>query len=482
MSHETPEPEIRTLGELRESGYRPRPVKQELRENLIRKLRAGEPVFRGLVGYDTTVVPQLINAILAQHDILLLGLRGQAKTRICRSLPELLDEWMPTVEGVELWDDPLEPRLSFTRRRIDQLGDDTPIRWVHRSQRYHEKLATPDVTIADLIGEVDLVKHAEGRYLADEETMHFGLIPRSNRGIFAINELPDLAPRIQVGLFNVLEERDVQIRGYPVRLPLDVMLVFSANPEDYTSRGRIVTPLKDRIGSVIRTHYPLSNEQAMQITRQQARLARGDGGPPVVVPKFVHEIVEELVRLARTSPHVNQQSGVSVRTSIAALEAVVANAEQRTVRLGEPAIVPRISDLAAVRAACRGKIELMLAESEDAEDKLLDALLGEAVRNVAEQYLEIATLEGVVAQFAGGRRQVETGDDLPADAILTSAAQIEGLRESARGVLEQTGEGASNPGVQAQLQAAAVEFVLEALHVHDKLSKYIFRERVFYKK
>jgi magnesium chelatase subunit I len=466
----------KTLGQLKESGYRCRPIKTELRENLITRLRSDQPIFPGLIGYDTTVVPQLINGILARHDLLLLGLRGQAKTRILRALPELLDEWIPIVAGVEVPDDPLCPQLKPTQRIIATHGDDTPIEWLHRDQRYNEKLATPDVTIADLIGEIDLVKHAEGRRLADEETMHFGLIPRSNRGIFAINELPDLAPRIQVGLFNVLEERDVQIRGYPVRLNLDVLLVFSANPEDYTNRGRIVTPLKDRIGTVVRTHYPFSNLDAMRITRENAWLTR-PGGLPVEIPRYIHEIVEEMVRLARNSPHINQQSGVSVRTSISALEVVVANAERRAVLTGEPAIVPRVSDLSNVSAACRGKIELMLAEDETAEDKLVGALVGEALKNTSEDYLELHHLESVVAQFAGGKVNIEVGDDVPADKVLQNARGSAGLLEAAEAVARR----AEAPAGSKLHLAGAVEFVLEALHVSDKLSKYTFRERTFYK-
>jgi len=467
----------KTLGELKESGYRYRPVKLELRENLIQRLRRGEPLFAGLVGYDTTVVPQLVNGLLARHDLLLLGLRGQAKTRILRALPQLLDEWIPTVAAAEIWDDPLEPQLQRTKAIVQEHGDRTAIRWVHREQRYHEKLATPDVTIADLIGEIDLVKHAEGRYLSDEETMHFGLIPRSNRGIFAINELPDLPPRIQVGLFNVLEERDVQIRGYPIRLNLDVLLVFSANPEDYTNRGRIVTPLKDRIGTVVRTHYPFSTADALRITRENALLSRGPDGLAVDIPIFVHEVVEELVRLARQSPHISQQSGVSVRTSITALEVVVANAERRALKAQESTIVPRISDLEHVLAACRGKIELLLAESEEAEDKLVRALVGEATKNVWENYFELHDLEGLVAQFAGGKVNVEVGDDVPASAVLAGARKLKGLLPAAEGLCKQVRLAADSP----LHLASAVEFVLEGLHVHDKLSKYTFQERVFYK-
>src|SRR4051794_10671525 len=296
----------RTLGELRASGHQLESVKDEMRRNLVRMLRAGEPLFPDILGYEETVVPQVQNAILSRHDMLFLGLRGQAKTRMLRQLVHLLDEEMPVVAGSEINDHPYHPISKYARELIAERGDETPIGWVRQEQRYHEKLATPDVTIADLIGEVDMIKHAEGRYLSSELTMHFGMIPRTNRGIFCINELPDLAPKIQVGLFNVLEERDVQIRGFPVRLNLDLALVFSANPEDYTNRGRIVTPLKDRIGSTIRTHYPLTRELGIRISDQNAWLDR-DGGK-LAIPPYVKEVVEETSRLARSSSHVNQQS------------------------------------------------------------------------------------------------------------------------------------------------------------------------------
>src|SRR4051794_12224935 len=303
-------PRPATLGQLKETGYKPSSVKDELRRNLIRKLQAGDELFPGIVRYRDSVIPQIVNGILSKHDLLFLGLRGQAKTRIIRMLPTLLDEWTPTLADVEINDDPIAPMTKTGKRIVAEQGDDAKVEWVHREDRYHEKLATPDVTIADLIGEIDLVKHAEGRYLSDESTMHYGLIPRSNRGIFAINELPDLAPRIQVGLFNVLEERDIQIRGYPIRLDLDVCMVFSANPEDYTNRGRIVTPLKDRIGSVIRTHYPETLDEGIQVVEQNAWLKRdaeGSGsGVAVEMPRFLAEVIEEVVRLARTSPHVSQ--------------------------------------------------------------------------------------------------------------------------------------------------------------------------------
>ena len=322
-----------TLGELRASGYRMESVKDEMRRNLIAKLKTGQLLFPDILGYEDTVVPQIQNAILSRHDMLFLGLRGQAKTRMLRQLIHLLDDAIPIVKGSEVNDHPYAPVSKEARDMIASQGDATPLDWVGREARYQEKLATPDVTIADLIGEVDMIKHAEGRYLSSEATMHFGLVPRTNRGIFCMNELPDLSPKIQVGLFNVLEERDVQIRGFPVRLNLDLCMVFSANPEDYTNRGRIVTPLKDRIGSVIRTHYPLTRELGVQINDQNAWLDRSGG--KLAIPSYIKDIVEEMSRLARTSPHINQQSGVSVRMSIANLENVVSNAERRSIVNGE---------------------------------------------------------------------------------------------------------------------------------------------------
>ena len=343
-----------SLGELKSVGFRMESVKDEMRRNLIAKLEAGESLFPRILGYEETVIPQIENGILSRHDLLFLGLRGQAKTRMLRQLVHLLDEAIPIVAGSEVNDHPFAPVSKYARDLIAEQGDRTPIEWIGRDRRYHEKLATPDVTIADLIGEVDMIKHAEGRYLSSELTMHFGLIPRTNRGIFCINELPDLAPKIQVGLFNVLEERDIQIRGYPVRLDLDVCMVFSANPEDYTNRGRIVTPLKDRIGSVIRTHYPLTREIGIAISDQNAWLERaGNGNASLAIPLYVKEIVEEVARLARSSPHVNQQSGVSVRMSIANLENVVSNAERRAIINREDWIVPRVSDLPAAAASAR---------------------------------------------------------------------------------------------------------------------------------
>ncbi|MFQ6048814.1 MAG: AAA family ATPase, partial [Phycisphaerae bacterium] len=386
-------------------------------------------------------------------------------------------EYIPTVAGCEVFDDPLRPQFRQARQIVAEMGERTEVRWVHRDERYHEKLATPDVTIADLIGEIDLVKHAEGRYLADESVMHFGLIPRTNRGIFAINELPDLAPRIQVGLFNVLEERDVQIRGFPVRLPLDVVLVFTANPEDYTSRGRIVTPLKDRIGSVIRTHYPQTLEDALAITAQNAWLDRSNGRYRIEIPRYMQEIIEELARLARSSPHINQQSGVSVRTSIANAENMVSNAERRALLFDEALVVPRISDLSNLTASCRGKIELILADDPDSEEKLIFSLLGEAVKNVFENYLELDGLEPIVEGFGRGKA-IEVGDDLPSQEVVRHISTVRGLKKAAKELLSAAKIDRHEPAYLA----SAGEFVLEALYVNNRLSKYAYRRRTYYKR
>jgi magnesium chelatase subunit I len=400
-----------------------------------------------------------------------LGLRGQAKTRMLRQLVHFLDDAIPIIAGSEINDHPYEPVSRYARDLVAQHGERTPIEWIGKERRYHEKLATPDVTIADLIGEVDMIKHAEGRYLSSELTMHFGLIPRTNRGIFCINELPDLAPKIQVGLFNVLEERDVQIRGYPVRLDLDLCLVFSANPEDYTNRGRIVTPLKDRIGSVIRTHYPLSRQIGIEISDQNAWLDRpGNGDARLMIPPFIKEIVEEVARLARASPHVNQQSGVSVRMSIANLENVVSNAERRAVLNRERWIVPRASDLAASAASSRGKLELTMSEDEGHEDKLIHRIIDEAIKNIFTLHLDVRELRPIVDYFESGN-SVEVGDTLPARTILERVAKVPVLRKKAE---EFAAAGIPNPSDRDATEAAAasvVEFILEGLHVHNKINK-----------
>ena len=467
-----------TIGALRQQGYRSRSVKQEMRENLIARLRSGERTFPGIIGFDDTVIPQIVNAILARHDLLFLGLRGQAKTRTIRLLPSLLDEWTPTPAGSDLPDDPLDPKLGPNRRLFKEHGDDLEIRWLHREERFHEKLATPDVTIADLIGEIDLVKHAEGRHLADEGVLHYGLVPRTNRGIFAINELPDLAPRIQVGLFNALEERDVQIRGFPLRLPLDICMAFTANPEDYTNRGRIVTPLKDRIGSVIRTHYPARREDGMEITSANAWLERDGTGQTIEIPRYMLEIIEEIARIARSSPHINQQSGVSVRTSIANAELLVSNAERRCLRGGETHVVPRVTDLHHLAAGCRGKIELILADDERAEDKLVASITGEAVKAIFENYGDLAELEDVVRAFADRSVTVGIGDEVSTAEVVETTAGIPALRTAAAKLCA----GAGYPPEQPAHLAAAAEFVLEALYVNNRLSKYAYQGRMLFKR
>jgi magnesium chelatase subunit I len=477
MSH----PRVATIGQLKETGYQPCSVKDELRRNVIRKLKAGEELFPGIIGYRDSVMPQIINGLLSKHDLLFLGLRGQAKTRILRMLPSLLDEYIPVIAGTEINDDPLAPVTKTGKRLIAEHGDDTPIEWVPRDNRYQEKLATPDVTIADLIGEIDLVKHAEGRYLSDESTMHFGLIPRANRGIFAINELPDLAPRIQVGLFNVLEERDIQIRGYPIRLNLDVCLVFSANPEDYTNRGRIVTPLKDRIGSVIRTHYPETIQEGIQVTEQNAWLDRsGNGsasGVQVEMLPFMSQIVEEVVRLARVSPHVSQASGVSVRTSIANAETVASNAERRGILTGEKRVLPRICDLNFLIASCRGKIEMTLAEEEGAEDKLIQSLVGEAVKLVFNRVADLEDYETITEQFKGNLT-FPAGDDLAAEEFVANMKLVKSLPQSALKLAKEMDLDTNDAGVLASVG----EFLLEGLYVNNRLSKYNSKGKTFFKK
>lgn len=488
-------------GELHERGYHYRTVKQELRENAITKLRSGEPIFPGILGYEHSVIPQLIQGVLSAHDLLLLGLRGQAKTRLLRAMIDLLDEWVPIIdaEGVDVPDDPMHPTTRIGREVVDQLGNETPIRWLHRSQRYHEKLATPDVTVADLIGEIDLIKHAEGRNLSDERTIHYGLIPHANRGIFVMNELPDLAPRIQVALFNVLEERDVQIRGYPIRLELDLALMFSANPEDYTNRGRIVTPLKDRIGTVVRTHYPTSNELAMCVARENAfinrtgesarvrnarsapaqlahkpddsyRWAAPPGSPRIDVPRIMHEIIEETIRQARTSPHINQASGVSVRASICALESLISAAEARALRTGESITTTRICDTAGLPAALRGKIELMIAEDASSgastEDRLIVSLFGESLKRVLARHVDIDDIEHITDSFTSGLR-IELSDRASAPDALSSMRHVDGLIDAAKNLASKIDLDAINE----QHLACAGELILECLYVNNRLSK-----------
>ncbi len=466
----TPPPAVSTLGELRASGWRPVPVAAELRRNAAARIAAGQPLVSGVLGFEDSVLPQLENAVLAGHDVILLGERGQAKTRLARSLVDLLDEWLPVVAGSEIHDDPTNPISRYAKDLVAEQGDDTPVVWVHRSDRYGEKLATPDTSIADLIGEVDPIRVAEGRYLSDELTIHYGLVPRVNRGIFVVNELPDLAERIQVGLLNVLEERDVQIRGHRVRLPLDIVLVATANPEDYTNRGRIITPLKDRFGSQIRTHYPPDTETELAIARQEADLPGATGGtagpaedglPRVVVPDFMAEVVAELSQLARESPHLNQRSGESVRLTVANYETMVASALRRSLRTGEPDAVPRISDLQALVASTQGKVEVETLE-EGREDLLIGQLVSAAVVTVFRRRVRLANPQAVVGAFTEDT-VVHAGDDLPSGAYLDTLERLPALAEP---VLALAG-GPEEPGVVA----SACELVLEGLHLTKRLNK-----------
>jgi magnesium chelatase subunit I len=450
-----------TLGDLRAAGWESRPVHEELRANAARRIAQGLPLVDGVLGFDDTVLPQLENALLAGHDIILLGERGQAKTRIVRSLTDLLDEWLPVVAGSEIRDDPTRPVSRPARDLVAAEGDATPVAWVHRSTRFAEKLATPDTSIADLIGEVDPIKVAEGRYLSDELTLHYGLVPRANRGVFAVNELPDLAERIQVGLLNVLEERDVQIRGFTVRLPLDVVLVATANPEDYTNRGRIITPLKDRFGAQIRTHYPPDTETELAIVHQEATPPMsGPGGPRVEVPDCMAEVVAELSQLARQSPHVNQRSGVSVRLSISNYETLVANAVRRALRLGEDDAVPRVSDLASLISSTQGKIEIEALE-EGREDRILQGLLSAAVLTVFRRRCPTEELGAVAAAF-DERQVVHAGDDLASSSYAEVLDRVPELRGPVFALA-----GSESPGAVA----SAVEFVLEGLHLTKRLNK-----------
>jgi magnesium chelatase subunit I len=459
-----------TIGELRASGWPSRPVKEEIRENAVALIARGEPLFTDVLGYEQTVLPQLENALLAGHDVIFLGERGQAKTRMIRSLSNLLDEWMPIVAGSEINDDPYAPVSRYARDLVGEHGDDAPVAWVHRSDRFGEKLATPDTSIADLIGEVDPIKVAEGRYLSDELTLHYGLVPRTNRGIFAINELPDLAERIQVGLLNVLEERDVQVRGYKVRLPLDVMLVASANPEDYTNRGRIITPLKDRFGSQIRTHYPLEVETEIDIVHQEAR-ATSVGGVDVHVPDYLAEVIATVSHLARASTHVNQRSGVSVRLSVTNYETLAANALRRGLRAGERVVVPRVDDLDALAASSGGKIEIESLD-EGREGAIFENIVKSAVLTVFKARVAPERTRDVVATFEEGTI-AHTGEDVPS----TDLAQLVETVPAMRAVVADLTRGDESPAAVA----AAVSFVLEGLHLSKRLNKDASGRRATYR-
>jgi magnesium chelatase subunit I len=450
----------RTRGELCRSGYQIRSVREEMRRNLLAQLESGRPLLPGIIGFDDTVVPEVENAILAGHHMVFLGERGQAKSRIIRALAGLLDAEVPIVKGCPINDHPEQPICKACRERAAAERDGLEIEWIDRSRRYGEKLATPDVSIADLIGEVDPIKVAEGRYLADEDTIHYGIIPRTNRGIFAINELPDLTEKVQVGLFNLMEEKDVQIKGYKVRLPLDLVIVASANPEDYTSRGRIITPLKDRFDVQIRTHYPRHLRDEIAIMEQE--LPEIDRGDRIVhVPDFLKRVIAQFTFEARGCTEINQASGVSVRVSINNLESVISNAEKRAVRLGEREIVPRPSDLHALSASTAGKIEIEYSGEDRKEGDVIDRLLSRAVLKVFDEHFRLEDLRPIVTYFEGGWG-VQVGDLMRADEYQEAVHAIPGLREAVRalGVVE-------SPG----FMAAAVEFVFEGLHLHQKLNK-----------
>jgi magnesium chelatase subunit I len=458
----------RTVGELRRSGYRVISVKEELRKNLIEKVRRGEELFPGIIGFEDTVIPQIENAILSGQDIILLGERGQAKTRLIRSLVNLLDPEVPIIAGCEINDNPYAPICKRCRDLVAEFGDDVEVDWLPREARYAEKLATPDVTIADLIGEVDPIRVAEGRYLADELTIHYGLIPRVNRGIFAINELPDLAERIQVGLFNIMEERDVQIRGYRIRLPLDVYVVATANPEDYTNRGRIITPLKDRYGSQIRTHYPRTIEEEIRIMEQERTTF--DDGLQLTVPQYIKEIIAEVSALARKSPDINQRSGVSVRVSIANYENVISNALRRAIRLGEEHVVPRMSDLPAIIASTAGKIELESIE-DGREEQIIERLLMNAVARTFNRYFEVQQFESLIQRFRGGLK-VDVGELMPSAHYVKLMRELDGMLEG----VARLGAYDSPASI-----ASAVEFILEGLHVNKRLNKEKLSGKVVYR-
>jgi magnesium chelatase subunit I len=460
----------KTIGELKASGYKPVSVREELRRNLIKMIRAKKDIFPGIIGYDDTVIPQVKNAIISGQDIIFLGERGQAKSRVMRLFINLLDEEVPVVKGCEINDNPLAPICRSCRDRVAAQGDATEITWMPRAARYGEKLATPDITIADLIGDVDPIKVAEGRYLSDELTIHYGLIPRTNRGIFCINELPDLAERLQVGLFNLMEESDVQIRGYHLRLPLDVLLVASANPEDYTSRGRIITPLKDRYGAQIRTHYPVNIADEIKIMDQERRQFSGED-IQVFVPKYMKEIIAEITHLARKSPDINQRSGVSVRVSIANYETIIANAVRRAVTLGEKLAVPRITDLPFLIASTTGKIELESFE-DTREEKILDDLVRKAVLVVFGRYYQVTKLEEIVAYFSTGATR-EVSETMDAASYLKYFKEVPGLAGAVKQIANSE---------QPESIASAVEFIFEGMHLSKRLNRSKIEGKTVYRR
>ena len=463
--------DAKTIGELKKSGVAVLSIREEMRKNLVHCLETGKRILPGIVGYDETVIPEIENAILSGHHMVFLGERGQGKSRIIRGLMNLLDERIPIVQGCEINDNPYHPICRSCRKKIQDLGDNTPIQWIDRDTRYGEKLATPDVSIADLVGEIDPIKVAEGRYLADEETIHYGLVPRTNRGIFAINELPDLTEKVQVGLFNLMEEKDVQIKGYKIRLPLDVVIVASANPEDYTSRGRIITPLKDRFDVQIRTHYPKNIDEELAIMEQESA-PMDQRSRKVEVPRFIKEILGQLTFEARKSNEINQSSGVSVRVTINNFESLISNAEKRALKCKENEIVPRVSDLHAVMASTTGKIEMEYVGEDKKEDELVEKLLNRSILKVFDQYFSLNSLQKVVEYFNSGWG-VEVSDQMASHDYLEGIKEIPGLKEAVKTLGTQE---------SPSLMASATEFVLEGLHLHQKLNKEIEGGRVTYGK
>jgi magnesium chelatase subunit I len=458
----------RTLGDLRTSQFgndfhRTRTIKDEMRTNLVRKLQEKQPLFTGIIGYEETVVPQIINAILSRHNMILLGLRGQAKSRILRELTSLLDEVVPVIAGCEINDNPFGPICRRCRDLIAELGDTTPIEYRTRDERYVEKLATPDVTIADIIGDIDPIKAAKGGHaIGSELSVHYGLLPRANRGIFAINELPDLAGKIQVGLFNIMQEGDVQIKGYPVRLPLDVVIVFSANPEDYTARGKIVTPLKDRIGSEIKTHYPATLDQGIAITEQEAWIQR-NSGRTVLVPEFIKQVVEAIAFKARVDQRIDKRSGVSQRLPISCLENVISNAERRSIMTGEDFVIPRVADIYSALPAITGKIELEYEGELKGADSVARDLIRQAVQMIFRQYYPTTDFKQVIEWFEIGGN-LKLSDTEPAASLLTRLERVQGLLDKT----EPLGVKLESP---AGLRAAAAEMVLEGLYSMEKISR-----------
>jgi magnesium chelatase subunit I len=460
----------RTILELKASEYKVISVKEEMRKNLIDKLRRSEIIFPNIVGYEESVIPEIETAILAGHDMILLGERGQAKTKVIRALGTLLDEEVPIIKGCEINDNPYVPVCKLCRNTLKEMGDKTEISWIRRGDRYGEKLATPDASIADLIGEIDPIKVAEGRYLSDELTIHFGLIPRSNRGIFAINELPDLVEKVQVGLFNIMEEKDVQIKGYKIRLPLDICIVATANPEDYTNRGRIITPLKDRFQAQIRTHYPSVRDTEIKIMEQEAKVLRREGYS-VKVPKFIKEIIAEITFQARGSHEINQRSGVSVRTTIANYESILAAAEKRAIRMGEREVAPRITDFSSILPSTVGKIELEYLGEETAETNIVEKIIKRAIKIIFDSYFpSLTAFTDILESFEHG--YVEVSDKMPSEEYLAGIKEIKGLKRCIEILgVEQT---------SAQI-ASAVEFMLEGLHLSNKLNKEKVSGRIMYK-